>query len=40
MTTEKMIISDSWIFGGYTTVERGGPKYYLPEAIIAFDLTW
>jgi len=29
-----------WIFGGYTTVERGGPKYYIPENLIIFDLTW
>lgn len=20
-----------WIFGGYVSVERGGPKYYIPE---------
>ena len=31
---------EGWIFGGYTTVERGGPKYYLPEAMIDFDLSW
>ena len=29
-----------WIFGGYTTVERGGPKYYIPEAMVKFDLSW
>lgn len=29
-----------WIFGGYTTAERGGPKYYIPESIIEFDLGW
>ncbi len=29
-----------WIFGGYTTVERGGPKYYTPENIVLYDLIW
>lgn len=29
-----------WIFGGYTSVERGGPKYYIPENMIIFDLSW
>ena len=29
-----------WIFGGYATVERGGPKYYIPEAMVKFDLSW
>ncbi len=29
-----------WIFGGYASVERGGPKYYIPENIIIFDLSW
>lgn len=29
-----------WIFGGYATVERGGPKYYIPEAMIEFELRW
>lgn len=29
-----------WIFGGYASVERGGPKYYIPEAMIIFDLSW
>lgn len=27
-----------WIFGGYVSVERGGPKYYTPENIIDFGL--
>ena len=31
---------EGWIFGGYASVERGGPKYYLPEAMIASDLSW
>jgi hypothetical protein len=25
---------DGWIFGGSTTVERGGPKYYTPENLV------
>jgi hypothetical protein len=25
---------EGWIFGGYTGVERGGAKYYIPESII------
>ena len=25
---------EGWIFGGYTHVERGGPKYWIPEYII------
>jgi hypothetical protein len=25
---------EGWIFGGYTSVERGGPKYHTPENII------
>ena len=29
-----------WIFGGYATVERGGPKYDIPENTIIFDLSW
>ena len=29
-----------WIFGGYASVERGGPKYYIPEWTVTFDLTW
>lgn len=29
-----------WIFGGYASVERGGPKYYIPENIVVFDLSW
>ena len=29
-----------WIFGGYTSVERGGPTYYIPENTIIFDLSW
>ena len=29
---------EGWIFGGYTSAERGGPKYYIPEQLIAFDL--
>lgn len=31
---------EGWIFGGYTSVERGGPKYYLPESMVIFDLSW
>jgi hypothetical protein len=31
---------EGWIFGGYTSVERGGPKYFTPEYIIAFELGW
>ncbi len=29
-----------WIFGGYASVERGGPKYYIPERVVIFDLSW
>ena len=29
-----------WIFGGYATAERGGPKYYIPEKRVRFDLGW
>lgn len=29
-----------WIFGGYASAERGGPKYYIPEHMIDFDLGW
>jgi hypothetical protein len=29
---------EGWIFGGYASVERGGPKYYTPENIIDFEL--
>lgn len=29
---------EGWIFGGYASAERGGPKYYIPEQWIAFDL--
>jgi hypothetical protein len=31
---------EGWIFGGYASVERGGPKYYTPESIIYFKLGW
>ena len=27
-----------WIFGGYVSVARGGPKYYTPEDIVRFYL--
>ena len=29
-----------WIFGAYASAERGGPKYYIPENSIIFDLGW
>ncbi len=29
---------EGWIFGGYASAERGGPKYYIPEQLIAFGL--
>lgn len=29
-----------WIFGGYVSVERGGPKYYIPEQMVMMDLSW
>ncbi len=29
---------EGWIFGGYTSAERGGPRYYIPEQWIAFDV--
>jgi hypothetical protein len=29
-----------WIFGGYSGVERDGPKYYFPESLIYFGLGW
>lgn len=29
---------EGWVFGGYTSAERGGPKYFIPEQLIAFDL--
>lgn len=32
--------SYGWIFGGYTTQERGGPRYYIPENMVRFDLGW
>jgi hypothetical protein len=28
-----------WVFGGYTTVERGGPKYRTPENQIRFNFN-
>lgn len=28
---------EGWIFGGYASVERGGPKYYLPEIYVYED---
>jgi hypothetical protein len=31
---------EGWIFGGYVDVERGGPKYYIPENIILSHLAW
>lgn len=31
---------EGWIFGGYTSVERGGPKYYIPEEMVEFALGW
>lgn len=27
------------IFGGYASIERGGPKYYIPENIVISDLS-
>ena len=29
-----------WIFGGDASVERGGPKYYIPEWTVENDLRW
>lgn len=29
-----------WVFGGYVSVERGGPKYEIPEAEIEFLVGW
>jgi len=29
-----------WIFGGYATVERGGPKYYIPDNTVYFGLGY
>jgi hypothetical protein len=29
-----------WIFGGYTTVERGGPKYGIPSSVIPITVGW
>jgi hypothetical protein len=29
-----------WVFGGYTDVERGGAKYYTPEALVHSALGW
>lgn len=29
-----------WIFGGYASQERGGPKYYIPEKVVRFRLSW
>lgn len=29
-----------WIFGGYASAERGGPKYLIPEYTVEFDLGW
>lgn len=31
---------EGWIFGGYASAERGGPKYYIPENTVIFDLSW
>ena len=31
---------EGWIFGGYATAERGGPRYYIPENIVINDLSW
>jgi hypothetical protein len=31
---------EGWIFGGYATVERGGPKYHIPESIIESGVSW
>jgi hypothetical protein len=28
--------TEGWIFGGPASVERGGPKYYIPENLIEF----
>lgn len=30
---------EGWIFGGYTSVERGGPKYYNPEWLVESDFA-
>ena len=30
---------EGWIFGGYTSVERGGPKYYIPEWFAESDFA-
>ena len=29
-----------WVFGGYVSVERGGPKYMIPEHEIEFLVGW
>jgi hypothetical protein len=29
---------EGWIFGGYTSIERGGPQYWTPETIIYWKL--
>ena len=29
-----------WIDNYYLSAERGGPKYYIPEAALDFDLGW
>ncbi len=29
-----------WIFGGDVSVERGGPRYNLPESVVLFELSW
>jgi hypothetical protein len=29
-----------WVFGGYTSVERGGPKYSTPNASIRFEYNF
>ena len=31
---------EGWIFGGYASIERGVPKYYIPENIVIFDFFW
>jgi hypothetical protein len=31
---------EGWIFGEYASVERGGPKYFTPDAIIDFKLGY
>ena len=29
-----------WVYGGYLSAERGGPKYFIPDNVVEFSLSW